>query len=101
MDEAFLRRIPYKIEIENPSRRSSVRCFSRPGKKMGLKLDDANLEHLLARHYTDEGREMRFCHPRDLLNQVAIYCRFFGLPPTVTIEALDVAAVNYFSATGR
>ncbi len=101
VDEAFLRRIPYKIEVENPSKAQFCSLFQKACKKMGLELDDANLEHLLARHYTDEGREMRFCHPRDLLNQVAIYCRFFGLPPTVTIEALDVAAVNYFSATGR
>ena len=101
VDEAFLRRIPYKIEIENPSRMQFCSLFQQTCKKMGMKLDEASLEHLLARHYAEASREMRFCHPRDLLNQVAVYCRFFDLPSTVTIEALDVAAVNYFSATGR
>ena len=101
VNKAFLRRIPYKIEIENPSRVQFCSLFWQTCKKMGMKLEDASLEHLLARHYTEARREMRFCHPRNLLNQVAVYCRFFDLPSTVTIEALDVAAVNYFSATGR
>jgi len=101
VDEAFLRRIPYKIEVDNPSVGQFRKLFQQTCEKMKLEFQEAALDHLLEKHYEQAHRELRFCHPRDLLRQVAIYCRFLGVPPAAGIEALDAAARNYFSTTGH
>ena len=87
VDEAFLRRIPYKIEIENPTSASFAACSSRRAKKIGLEFREAAFDKLIAKHYTQTGREMRFCHPRDLLHQAAIFCKFLKLPPAASADA--------------
>ena len=101
VDEAFLRRIPYKIEVENPSVEQFRKVFEQACRQQGIAFDGAALEHLIARHYDAAARPMRFCHPRDLLHQVGIYCRFHGLAPAVSAKALDVAATDYFSVMGH
>jgi predicted ATPase with chaperone activity len=100
VDEAFLRRIPYKIEIENPSVDQFRKLFERTCEQMGIEFQAVALDHLLATHFEQAQREPRFCHPRDLIRQVATYCRFLGLKPAATVQALDIAARNYFSTTG-
>jgi len=64
---------------------------------MGIEHREDALEHLLATHYHGPGRPFRFCHPRDLLRQVKIYCTFHQLPPVLTPQALDAAVRNYFA----
>ncbi|HEX4000523.1 MAG TPA: AAA family ATPase [Pirellulales bacterium] len=100
VDEAFLRRIPYKIEIENPTASQFRGLFERTCRKAGLEFCPAAFDKLVAKHYTQAGREMRFCHPRDLLHQVGIFCKFLKIPPAARFEALEIAAKNYFSTTG-
>lgn len=100
VDEAFLRRIPYKIEIENPTIAQFRALFELTCKKTGLEFREAAFDKLVAKHYTQAGREMRFCHPRDLLHQAAIFCKFLKLPPIASADALEIAAKNYFSTTG-
>jgi len=101
VDEAFLRRIPYKIEVENPSVEQFRRLFGETCRTQGIAHDEAALDHLIAKHYDSAARPMRFCHPRDLLHQVGIFCRFRGLPPAMSVAALDAAATDYFSVTGH
>ena len=101
VDEAFLRRIPYKIEVKDPSVEQFRKLFDETCRKQGIAYDAAALEHLIARHYASAARPMRFCHPRDLLHQVGIFCRFRGLPPAMSVAALDAAATDYFSVVGR
>jgi hypothetical protein len=100
VDEAFLRRIPYKIEIENPTSAQFRGLFERTCQKMGVEFREAAYEKLVAKHYTQASREMRFCHPRDLLHQAATFCKFLKFPPVASAEALEIAAKNYFSTTG-
>jgi len=40
---------------------------------------------------------MRFCHARDPLHQVRVYCEFLDRPPAVTRQSLDAAVKNYFA----
>jgi hypothetical protein len=101
VDEAFLRRIPYKIEIKDPTPDQFRRLFEQTCQQQGIGFDAAALDHLLSRHYGLAGRPMRFCHPRDLVHQIGIFCRFRGLPPTVSPQAVDAAAMDYFSVMGN
>lgn len=100
VDEAFLRRIPYKIEIENPTPSQFRALFEKTCEKMGLEFQPAAFEQMIKKHYEQSGREMRFCHPRDLLHQAATFCKFLKLTPSASADALEIAAKNYFSTTG-
>jgi hypothetical protein len=96
VDEAFLRRIPYKIDVRDPSDDEFRTLFAQTAEELDIQYDPAVIDRLLSRHFRDKGREPRFCHPRDLLLQVANACDFRGEPLTASDEALDRAVRNFF-----
>ena len=95
-DEAFLRRIPYKIAVEDPSLDEYTRIFEMNCRRRGLKFHQVMVAYLHRRHYRPEGRPLRACQPRDLLDQVTALCRYRGSEPTITRELLDAACASYF-----
>jgi len=95
-DEAFLRRIPYKIYAKNPTAEEFSRIFDLNCRKKGLSFDPVVIEYLVRRYYEPRGLEMRACHPRDLVDQVLDMCRYNNRPPAITRELLDAACANYF-----
>ena len=97
VDEAFLRRIPYKIEVQGPSEQEFKELFQDLAELNGLTCDETAIEHLLSRHYKPVDRPMRYCHPRDLIRQVRNYCEFHAVPPAVNEMTLDEAVRNYFA----
>jgi hypothetical protein len=97
VDEAFLRRIPYKIDVGGPSEEQFRDLFLQLAYKMGIELARPPLDHLIDEYYRKTGRTMRYCHPRDLLRQIKIYYEFLELPPKLSVEAIDAAATDYFS----
>jgi DNA-binding PadR family transcriptional regulator len=97
VDEAFLRRIPYKIEVVDPSEEDFRRLFEILCPKMGMQYDPQTIDYLIERHYKAVNRPFRCCQPRDLLLQVRNFCFFQGQPPELTKEYFDLAVENYFS----
>ena len=95
-DVAFLRRIPYKIAVEDPSLEEYTRIFEMNCRRRGLKFHQVMVAYLHRRHYRPEGRPLRACQPRDLLDQVTALCRYRGSEPTITRELLDAACASYF-----
>jgi DNA-binding MarR family transcriptional regulator len=95
-DEAFLRRIRYKIEVGDPSEASYRIIFRRECDRRGLTCEEAVLDHLLARHYRSRGRPLRACHPRDLLEQLVDEQRYTGELPKLTNEVIDRLCAVYF-----
>jgi hypothetical protein len=95
-DEAFLRRIPYKIAIEDPSLDEFSRIFELNCKRRNLRFHQVMIAYLQRRHYAPQGRPFRACHPRDLLDQVTALCRYRGIEPIITRELLDAACASYF-----
>jgi hypothetical protein len=95
-DEAFLRRIPYKIAIEDPSIEDFTRIFEMNCRRRRLKFHKVMVAYLHRRHYRPSARPLRACHPRDLLDQVTSLCRYRGIEPTITRELLDAASRAYF-----
>jgi hypothetical protein len=95
-DEAFLRRIPYKIYAKNPTADEFARIFELNCRRKGLAFDPVVVEYLLRRYYEPRGLEMRACHPRDLIDQVIDMCRYHNRPSVITRELLDAACTNYF-----
>jgi hypothetical protein len=97
IDEAFLRRIPYKIEVHSPSEEEFCRLFLQLAQEQGCACGSAEAEHLLAKHYRPTGRPLRFCHPRDLLRQIRNYCEFLEQDFAANETTLAAAVRNYFA----
>jgi MoxR-like ATPase len=95
-DEAFLRRIPYKIAIEDPNLDEFTKIFELNCKRRNMRFHQVMVAYLQRRHYKPSGRPLRACHPRDLLDQVSALCRYRGVEPTITRELLDAACKSYF-----
>jgi hypothetical protein len=95
-DEAFLRRIPYKILAKNPTLDEYCRIFELNCKKRGLSFDPVMVEYLQRKYYQPRKLQMRACHPRDLIEQVVDMCRYHGRQPSITRELLDAACGSYF-----
>jgi SpoVK/Ycf46/Vps4 family AAA+-type ATPase len=97
VDEAFLRRIPYKIKVEDPSEAEFWELFRRVCRTFKVPFDPAPIEHLIEKHYRATGRPFRYCQPRDLVLQVRNHCFYQGIPVELTPENLDFAAESYFA----
>jgi hypothetical protein len=95
-DEAFLRRIPYKIPIEDPSTDEFTRIFELNCKRRNMRFHQVMVAYLQRRHYKPLNRPLRACHPRDLLDQVSALCRYRGIEPAISRELLDAACASYF-----
>jgi len=95
-DEAFLRRIPYKIPIQDPSLAEFTQIFELNCKRRNLKFHEVLVEYLQRRHYDPVSRPFRACHPRDLLDQIIALCRYRAIEPTITRELIDKACETYF-----
>jgi predicted ATPase with chaperone activity len=98
VDEAFLRRIPYKINASDPSERMFRQMFEIFAPKLGFpEFDRASLDYLIERHYRRVNRPFRCCQPRDLLLQIRNYCVYNDLPLELKNTYFDFAAGNYFT----
>jgi hypothetical protein len=95
-DEAFLRRIPYKIPITDPTTDEFTRIFDLNCRRRNLRFHQVMVAYLQRRHYGPMGRPLRACHPRDILDQVTALCRYRGIEPAITRELLDAACASYF-----
>ena len=95
-DEAFLRRIPYKILAKNPTVDEYCKIFELNCRKRGLAFDPVMVEYLNRKYYTPRRLQMRACHPRDLVEQVVDMCRYQNKPLALTRELIDAACHSYF-----
>jgi hypothetical protein len=97
VDGAFLRRIPYKIEVPDPSDDEFRALCELMAPMMGFEYDKAAIDYLIETHYADGKRPFRACQPRDLLLQVRNFCIYKKKPKKLSPEAFDFAVENYFS----
>jgi predicted ATPase with chaperone activity len=98
VDSAFLRRIPYKIEVADPSEEEFRALCELMAPLMGFEYDRDVVNYLIETHYKGANRAFRACHPRDLLQQVRNFCTFKKMPRKLTREGFDFAVANFFSA---
>ena len=97
-DDAFLRRIPFKVEIGDPSSQEFHLLFQMFAKKHPGRMPAGNGGLPDPHALPTAARPLRRCHARDLLEQVIYYCNYNELPLEITEEYLDHAVRNYFTA---
>jgi len=98
-DEAFFRRIRHKVEMPNPTREEYLEILRRICAGKNLAYSDEAAEYLLRAHYADTGRELKSCHPRDLVELLTDITGFFNEPPELSPDWIDLAASSYFVST--
>lgn len=96
VDEAFLRRIPHKIEVGDPSYEEFREIFKRVCDAQRVPYDEKGLAYLLQEWYLKTDRNLRAVHPRDIVAQIIDIARYENTPPALTKTLLDRAAAAYF-----
>jgi hypothetical protein len=94
MDTAFLRRLPYKIDIASPSRELYKRIFQLEAERHGLTMDDETFDFIV--HMIQDVKELELAayHPRFILDQVVSTCRFMGQKPHCEPRFIEYAINN-------
>ncbi|MEP7134924.1 MAG: ATP-binding protein [Chloroflexota bacterium] len=96
VDEAFLRRLRHKIEIGDPTYEEYREIFKRVAHDKKVEYSDQGLAYLLQEWYIKRNRKLRASHPRDLCDQILDISGYLAVPPTMSREMLDRAAMAYF-----
>jgi predicted ATPase with chaperone activity len=96
VDEAFLRRIHYKVFAESPTVQDFVQIFKNCCQERGVHFDQAVVDNLLATHYRPRQIPLRGCHPRDLIEQALSVAGYLELPRQLTDDLLRRACESYF-----
>lgn len=96
VDEAFLRRIRYKIKIEHPSEEEFSTILQLVCRQQGIKFNKHVFDYLMDEVYRKQGIPLSACHPRDLMEHVLNYSRYYGRPPEMSEETVQFACENYF-----
>jgi hypothetical protein len=94
MDTAFLRRLPYKIEIGSPSLELFRRIFVNECERQGLALPDVVFDAIVYKIKEEKGLDLAAYHPRFIVDQVVATCRFMGQAPHFEPRFIDYALDN-------
>lgn len=96
VDDAFLRRLPYKINVRNPTVEEYTDIWKSMIGKLGLKFNEKNIEEVLALYKRDK-RGLRAVHPRDILNIIRDRKRYLEDPNVeITSDEVSEAYGIYF-----
>jgi vacuolar-type H+-ATPase catalytic subunit A/Vma1 len=96
VDEAFLRRIHYKVLCESPTPEDYLLIFRNYCAHAQVGFDRELVHDLLENYYRPRGIPLRGCHPRDLIEQSLSLAEYLGQPRALTAELLRHACDSYF-----
>lgn len=99
MDEAFLRRIPYKIYMSDPTEDEFVKILKNASSQYDVLYDDTVTEYMLDTYFRNNKHHLRSCYPRDILQQIVNISIYQQSKPRMTREVVDMAITLYFTAT--
>jgi len=95
VDEAFLRRIRYKIGIEAPTVAQYEEIFKRMCARKNIEYRAEAISQILS-IYRKKNIGLRSCHPRDIIEQLIDTSRFLGQQPALTPQLIEMACDSYF-----
>jgi hypothetical protein len=98
-DEAFLRRIQYKMFVRNPDLGDFIEIFRRVCRQSHLEWDQTVIEEFIETHYVRTGKPLRRCHPRDIVSHAVDLIQFRGREFRLTQDILDNAFASCFAET--
>ncbi len=96
VDEAFLRRIPHKIAINDPGFDEFREIFKRYCALYKIPYDEKMLVYLLQAYYIQAKQPLRAVHARDILQHLSDIARYRRVRPELKRELIDEACRAYF-----
>jgi predicted ATPase with chaperone activity len=95
-DEAFLRRIGYKIEFGYLDRDEYQTIWGEVCEANEIECDDGVLDYVIDELHSSSNKPLLPCHPRDLLGLAVDRAVYSGEPRLVKKEHMEWAWKNYF-----
>jgi len=95
-DDAFLRRIRYKVEIPGPDSPLFMEILKRECQRNSVAYDEAAANYFVSEYSRNGLGEMRGCHPRDIVETIADTARYQGGERALTSSTIDEACKHYF-----
>jgi len=96
VDEAFLRRIQFKVEVRSPDRRAFDQIFHLSCEQAGFEYTEDAVDFLFRKFFDRYGITPRGCHPRDILHHIQSIATFEGGVTSLHPSLLQRAAQAYF-----
>jgi hypothetical protein len=96
VDEAFLRRIHYKIHVPSPTYDQYVQIFRRCCVAKQIPFVAGRVQYIYRQYYERIPMPARSCHPRDLIDHLCDTARYLSHKPELTVDLLDRACKSYF-----
>ena len=96
VDDAFLRRIRHKVQIQAPAREVYEKIFAGVAKKLGMNPCPEAIDYLYQRYY-EQGRHPRASDCRDLLEIVQSICRYRRQPVVLSRDLIAEAASTFIA----
>jgi len=94
-DEAFLRRIPYKIQVPSPNRAGLADIAQRVCEAAGVSWSDEGVRYLVDCLFAPGMPQPRGCYPRDIAAIIMDEAEFLGHPAVLSRKAIDTAIQVY------
>jgi len=95
-DEAFLRRIKFKIEIGDPSELQWREIWRLVTRVRNVEYDELGVDYIIEKWYGPFNRKMRMCQPRDILDQMICIAKYNMERVTFSPDLIDAACSTYF-----
>jgi hypothetical protein len=101
MDEAYLRRITYKIPVRKPTQAEFREIAVQACRNMNITPDDDAIAYLVSRLFSLPGVEPMSCYGRDLVQTVADTAAYYGRPLRLDRQTIDWAIRLYLGERGQ
>lgn len=95
-DEAFLRRIQYKMFLRSPRAPEFLQIFERYCREKEILCPPNLVQSFVQRQYIQGNRKFRRCHPRDVISHAIDIIHFERRPLELTGDILDRAFYSCF-----
>ena len=95
-DDAFFRRIPYKVELTGPTESQFASLLSIEAEKAGFTVAPGCAEYLTFT-LTQNKRALKYCFVSDIIEQCSEFCEYHNQEKVLTKSIIDLAVHNYFA----
>ncbi len=96
LDEAFLRRLRYKVLAQSPTAEEFIQIFENCCREKSLAFDRRVVEQLLETELRPRGVQLRGCQPRDLIEHALSLASYLEQPRVLTLDLLAASCASYF-----
>jgi hypothetical protein len=99
-DDAFLRRIRFKLRLDDPTPEQFEELFRRECQSRGVPFSPEGLRYALERWWP--GHPLRMCQPRDVVEHIVAIAHYQGVDADFGARGLlDQACASYFAVSQR